>query len=488
MDAVSEPRPLPPRLDPRDRPAVRRTRRIGTVVRTVAAALSVLLLVGSGWVWYLRGTAEQNLTRLDALPAAGNSDAPGADGRSTNILLVGSDSRAGASQQELRDKLRTGDPGTMNTDTMLVVHLPSNGTSASVVSFPRDSYVEVPGFGQHKLNSAYALGYNSLDDGASEAVRDSAGAQTLVQTISSLSGLQIDNYVQVDLIGFYNLTEVIGGVEVNLCAAAKEPDSGIDLPAGVQTISGADALAFVRQRQGLPNGDLDRIVRQQAFIGAVVRKLLSAGVLLNPLKQRDLVEAAANSLIVDSDLDLLDLAQRLQYLAAGNVKFSTVPIANPDGNVDGSSVVLLADPDVIAAYFQSLSAPPDPPADTATVDPAEVTVEVYNGSGVSGQGGDAQTALEELGYAVASVGNADRSDYTTTEIRYAAGLDAQARTLARVVPGARLVEVDTLDGQVQLVIGSDFAGIGRPTAAPAEDPPSGAQDQPRTAADTACIN
>ncbi|MGI8694431.1 MAG: LCP family protein [Geodermatophilaceae bacterium] len=487
---MSDPPPLPSRLDPRDRPTVRRTRRLGTVVRAIAATLSVLLLVGSGWVWYLRGTAEQNLTRTNALPASGNTDGPGADGGSKNILLVGSDSREGATDEELAEKLRTGDSGTMNTDTMLVVHLPSDGSSASVVSFPRDSYVDIPGFGEHKLNAAYSLGFNSLAADASQADRDSAGAQTLVQTISSLSGLQIDNYVQVDLIGFYNLTEVIGGVEVNLCAPARDADSGIDLPAGVQTISGADALAFVRQRNGLPNGDLDRIVRQQAFIGGVVRNLLSAGVLLNPLKQRDLVEAAANSLTVDAELDLLDLAQQLQNLAAGDVEFSTVPIANPDGNIDGASVVLLEDPDVIIDFFAGLSEDPEPPAapDASNVDPADVTVEIFNGSGIGGLGGDTQVALEELGYGVGSVGNADRNDYTTTEIRYAPDLDAEARTLALVVPGARLVELDELDGQVQLVIGSDFAGIGQGTAPPAQDPPSGGQDPPRTAADTACIN
>ncbi|MBA3419858.1 MAG: LCP family protein [Geodermatophilaceae bacterium] len=487
---MSDPRPLPNRLDPRRGASASPTRRVGAVLRALAAALSVLLLVGSGWVWYLRGTAEQNLTRTDALPASGNTDAAGTDGGATNILLVGSDSRAGATDQELAEKLRTGDSGTMNTDTMLVVHIPSDGSRASVVSFPRDSYVEIPGFGESKLNAAYALGFNSLDTDASQADRDAAGAQLLVQTISSLSGVQIDHYVQVDLIGFYDLTQVIGGVEVNLCAPARDSFSGIDLPAGVQTISGADALAFVRQRNGLPNGDLDRIVRQQAFIGGVVRNLLSAGVLLNPLKQRDLVEAASQSLTVDANLDLLDLAQQLQNLAAGNVEFSTVPIANPDGNIDGSSVVLLEERDVVVAFFAQLSGEPDPPAstDTATVDPAEVTVDVFNGSGVGGLGADTQFALEQLGYGVSSVGDADRSDYTSTEIRYAPDLDAEARTLALVVPGAQLVELADLDGQVQLVIGADFAGIGQATPPPAADPPSGAQEQPRTAADTACIN
>ncbi len=487
---MSDPRPLPRRLDPRERPARRRAHTVATVLRVIAASLSVVLLLGSGWVWYLRGTAEQNLTRTDALPADGNSDAAGIDGGGTNILLVGSDSRAGASQEELREKLRTGDSGTMNTDTMLVVHIPGDGSRASVISFPRDSYVEIPGYGEHKLNAAYSLGYNSLDAEASTEDRDAAGAQQLVRTISSLSGVQIDNYVQVDLLGFYNLTQVVGAVEVNLCAAVQDSFSGIDLPAGVQEIEGADALAFVRQRQGLPNGDLDRIVRQQAFIGGVVRNLLSAGVLLNPLKQRDLVEAASQSLTVDSELDLLDLAQQLQNLVAGNVEFLTVPVADPNGRIDGSSVVVLEEPDTIVSFFAAFDGEtePDEPADTATVEPAEVTVEIYNGAGIGGLAAEAQAALEELGYGIGTVGNADSSDYTTSEIRYGADAAAQARTVALVVPGARLVEQDDLGDRVQLVLGSDFTGIGQETTAPQDDPPSGNQDRPRTAADTSCIN
>ena len=458
----------------------------------------MLILVASGWVWYLRGTAEANLTRTDALPAAGNTDAPGTDGGATNILLVGSDSRAGASAADLKNKLRTQDPGTMNTDTMMVVHIPSGGGRATVVSFPRDSYVQIPGYGEHKLNSAYALGYNAPASGASVTRRQAAGAQLLVQSISKLAGIRIDHYMQVDLLGFYNLTEVVGAVQVNLCRAVSDPDSGINLPAGVQKISGADALAFVRQRKGLPGGDLDRIVRQQTFIGGVVRNLLSAGVLLNPLKQRDLVQAAARSLTVDADLNLLDLAQRLQSVAAGDVAFQTVPIANPDGNINGSSVVLLRDPAVIAAFFARLSARPATAADTSTVAPGTVTVEVYNGSGVAGIAGRAQSALVELGYGVGAVGNADRSDYASSQIRYGPDRAAQARTVALVVPGADLVEDPALAGRVQLVIGANFAGIGTPAAGSSGAASSGSSSgsaaaagktgQPRTAADTSCIN
>lgn len=503
METVSQPRPLPARLDPRGRRGRRgasacagpgrdrrNSSRLGRLVRGLAATLSVLLLLGSGWVWFLLETAEQNLNRTEAIPAAGNSSGQGIDGGATNILLVGSDSRDGATDEEVRDTLRTGRVAAMNTDTMLIVHIPAGGARASVISLPRDSYVDIPEVGMGKLNSAYANGFASADSGAGDAERAGQGAQRLVQTVSALSGLEIDHYVEVNLIGFVNLTEVIGGVEVNLCNAAQDPDSGIDLPAGVQTISGADALAFVRQRQGLPNGDLDRIVRQQAFIAAAVRKLISDEVLLNPFTQKELVTDASQSLTVDADLDLLDLAQQLQGLAAGNVEFSTVPVADPDGRVDGTSVVLLEDDDVLREFFSSLSADPAEPEDTSTVPAGEVSVAVFNGSGLGGLGGQTQSELEALGFSVASVGNADRSDYEATEIRFNPEQGAAARTLAAAIPGATLVENDSLGSEVQLVLGADFAGVGAPAPPPppADTGAPGDPPAPRPATDTACIN
>lgn len=487
---MDDARQLPPRLDPRR--GQRRRSRVASAAKIIAATLSIALLVGSGWVWYLRGTAEAALTRTDALPSDGNNDGSGIDGGDTNILLVGSDSRAGASPQQLEEDLRTGDSGTMNTDTMMVVHLPADGGGATVVSFPRDSWVDIPGFGEAKLNSAYATGYNTAAAGASTSERDAAGAQLLVRTISGLAGVEIDHYLQVDMLGFFNLTEVIGPVQVNLCNAVSEPDSGINLPAGVQEISGANALAFVRQRKDLPGGDLDRIIRQQAFLGGVVRNLLSAGVLLNPLRQRDLVEAASSSLTVDADLDLVDLARRMQSLVAGQVRFQTVPIVDPAGVIGGSSVVLLEDPAAIASFFTGLDGEAETadPADTSTVDPGSFTVEVYNGAGVGGLAADAAAELGSRGYDIGELGNADRSDYVTSEIRFGPDLDAEARTVALAVPAARLVPTDGLDGRVQLVLGSEFS-LGGPDADPQQQAGTGgstpAEDQ-RTAADTSCIN
>src|SRR3712207_6736417 len=269
---------------------------------------------------------------------------------------------------------------------MILVHIPADGSRASFVSFPRDSYVEIPGYGMDKLNAAYAYGYADTPETASAEVRQAGGAQLLVQTISGLTGLQIDHYAEVDLLGFFKLSEVVGGVEVNLCAPAKDGYSGVDLPAGVQTITGEQALAFVRQRHGLPRGDFDRIIRQQTFIGGMVRKMLSENVLFDLGKQRQLVQAAADALTVDQTMDLLGLANQMQSVTAGSVDFQTVPYIGDDTDEAGRYILRLEDEDALHAFFADLSAEPEAPAAPSepaapeTVLPSEVSVAVYNGS------------------------------------------------------------------------------------------------------------
>ncbi|MGY1731054.1 LCP family protein [Geodermatophilus sp. SYSU D01045] len=518
-----EGRPIPPRLDPRaGRPArdrtagaartpgargnpapCRRSSRGAVVARVVAAVVSVVVLAGSGWGWYLGRLADAAVDRTDAIPADGNAESGGMP-EAMNLLLVGNDSRADLTPEQLAELNAGVDSGT-NTDTMILVHVPADGSGASFVSFPRDAWVEIPGHGTDKLNAAYAYGAAEVDDDAPESEKQAAGAQLLIQTINGLSGLQIDHYAEVDLLGFFELTSVVGGVEVNLCHAVDDSQySGAVFPAGEQTISGADALKFVRQRHGvrpdgtaaLPRGDLDRIVRQQVFIGGVLRKILSQDVLLDLGKQRELVRAVSESLTVDEDLDLLDLAQQMQSVTAGDIQFQTVPIADPNAeNGDGASIVELADEDTLRAFFAGLSAEPEAPAPEApappaTVDPSEVSVEVYNGSGISGIAAEATADLEAAGFPVTSTGNADSSDHGTTTIRHAPGDEALAATLAVQVPGA-VTEVtdDATSGTVQLILGSDFTGIGQATAPPAGTGDTAAPaEEPRTAADTGCIN
>jgi LCP family protein required for cell wall assembly len=492
---------LPPELDPRGPGAYRpeglrgydvpasnrapgrpsRPRRHSPLVgalRYSAAFLSVLVLLASGVMWFLYRDFTTRVDRVNAIGATHDD----VDGKDMNILLVGSDDRTNATPAELKE-LSTTEEVTNSTDTMILVHIPADGRKATAVSFPRDSWVTIPGCaGQHKLNSAYING--ATDCGSTTADPD-RGRQKLVQTISELSGVKIDHYVEVDLLGFYRITKAIGGVQVCLNQAQKDPFSGIDLPKGVSTIEGKQALAFVRQRHGLPRGDLDRIVRQQYFMSATFRKVTSLGTLTNPIKLKRLLDAVGSSMRMDSGLDPIQLAGQLRGLAAGNVTFTTIPTQGI-GTRNGQSVVLV-DESAIPRFFDSVINPPTPKAPVKPAAPGDVTVTVYNGSGRSGLAAQAASGLTRAGFKVGSTGNADRQDYSTTEIRYGSGGEAAARAVLAVIPSAKLVQRDDVTGGVQLVLGSDFSSVGASKAPAGSSSPKAPSDS-RTAADTGCIN
>jgi LCP family protein required for cell wall assembly len=462
------------------------------VTKVAAAALSVTVLLASGVLWFGYRHLNAKIGRVDAI---GQPTVTDVDGRDQNILLVGNDDRSTATPAELKELGTEMDPG-KNTDTMILVHVPANGRRATAVSFPRDSWVNIPGFGMGKLNSAYADGAYG---GGGMAIADK-GRRLLVRTISELSGLRIDHYVEVDLLGFYRITNTIGGVPVCLKQPAKDRFSGIDLPAGRSVIKGKQALAFVRQRHGLPRGDLDRIVRQQYFLGALFRKMKSAGVIANPVKLTRLLNDIGSSVRMDRGLDPLQLAQQVRGLAEGNIDFKTVP--NKGSATVGGRAVVLLDTNALPAFFRSVvgsgSSSAKPPA--KTVPRSQVSVAVFNGAGRRGLASQTATALRSAGFTVTGASNADGA-YARTIVRYAPGKDAEARTLAAAVPGADVQEKAGLGDSVQLVLGADFAGIRTRSSGPASgattpanpagssgsgSSAAGAAD--RTAADAGCIN
>jgi len=497
----SSPRPLPPRLDPRagssrstpaGRPRRGTTGRLAVLARVLGAVLSISLLAGSGWGWYLARVAEASVSRTDAIPTDGNSDAQGSDhaGQAMNLLLVGRDSRAGLTPEQVQE-FNTGDPeGLLNTDSMILAHIPADGSAAAFVSIPRDLYVSIPGYGEAKLNSAFGRGYNDAD--GSDADKEAAGARLLIQTISGVTGVQIDHFAEVNLLGFVNISTIVGGVEVNLCNATSDPDSGADFPAGVQTISGADALKFVRQRHGLPS-EFDRQVRQQVFLAGLIRNVLSSDLLLNPGKQRQVISQIGSSVTVDQGLSLFDLAAQMQSVKPGDITFQTIP-GLKSAREDAGDVLEPTDPAALKAFFATLSAT-SAAADTtaaapsvAAADPGEVTVSVSNGSGVKGAAATAASALAAAGFHASSGGNAATATDVTT-ISYATGDDAAAAAVAAQVPGAAVTVDDSLTaGTVQLVLGSDFNGIGQAVTAPSAEPEAGTYAaSERTAEDTSCI-
>ncbi|MEU6131699.1 LCP family protein [Saccharopolyspora sp. NPDC047091] len=330
--------------------------------RAAIALLSacVLAVVAAGWTALDRLSDEVGGSQV----LTETPDAPPADDGATDVLLVGNDSRTDAQGDPLPlsvlRELRTESTSGLNTDTLILLRIPHDGAQPTAVSLPRDTSVPVPGGGTQKINAVYGLAKAAAsrqDPGsgaAAERRAQLAGQRALVQSVQGLAGIRVDRYAEVNLLGFYEVTDALGGVEVCLRHATSDKDSGADFAAGRQTVSGGDALAFVRQRHGLPRGDLDRIVRQQAFLAAVTDKLLSTGTLTDPVKLGELQEAARRSVVLDQSWDVTEFAARMQGLASGSVRFVTLPVRSVGDRDEHGQSVVTVDPAQVRGFVADL--------------------------------------------------------------------------------------------------------------------------------------
>jgi LCP family protein required for cell wall assembly len=450
---------------------------VRVAVRAAFALLSLLVLIGSGVAWATYKDFTARVPHGDPVPplAAGRQDADGSD---ENILLIGNDTRAGATRAELK-ALHTGhDTTTANADTMMLLHVPGNGGRPTLVSFPRDSWVTIPGHGKGKINAAYPEAYDAAKAAhRSEQQAQSAGILLTIKTIAALTGLHVDHYMQVNLLGFYRISEAIGGVTVCLKNAQNKTTdrdqfgsgySGIDLPAGVSVIKGAQALAFVRQRHGLPHGDLDRIKRQQYFLKAAFTKMASAGVLLNPFKLRDMLDAVGSSLLIDPGLDLLSLARQFESLTAGKINFATIPnngaqMIYPDGV---ATSIVEVNRSAMPAFVAQLEGKGDAGFKNAKpAAPATVTLDLLNGTDIARLAARNAAALRALGFKTDTV-DSTPSTTAATVVEYPPGREAQAKAVLQAVPQAKAVATPDV-ARVTLVLGTDGRQVRGLTSAPA---------------------
>jgi LCP family protein required for cell wall assembly len=477
---------------------------VGHRWRIAAAAAAVLVLALDATAWALYRGVTAGITTTDVI-AGGRNDGP------QNILLVGVDSRTDAQgnplPQDVLDTLHGGpDTGVLNSDTIIVLHVPDGGGAAVAFSIPRDSYVDIPGHGRDKINAAYpvtkALAEQRLvADGVTDRARIEAeagqqGRQALIGSVEGLTGLGIDHYAEINLLGFFTLTKAIGGVDVCLRSPAKDGLSGADLPAGPQTISGADALAFVRQRHGLPQGDLSRIRRQQVFLAAVARKILAGGTLTDPRALAGLVGVVQRSVVIDSGWDVLAFAQHASDLAAGNLEFLTIPTQGLETNARGDVVLVdrfavrdFVDRRIAAQEAAAASAPAQRTAAAVpTTLPDDViasryVVDVRNGSATAGLAGTVATALGRLGFGRGTVDNEDATSESV--VRYTGSDGEAARAVAAQLGGTD----EVTPGHLLVVIGSDFDTSVIPASTkPGPAPTTPAPGAAITAAGVPCID
>jgi LCP family protein required for cell wall assembly len=456
-------RPSPPR-----RPGAR----VGLRVFAATVSALVLFAVGLGYHFYSELTG--GIATSDVILGGEPGKPAGSD---VNILLVGVDSRTDAQGRPLSKQvlaqLRAGpDDGVLNSDTIIMLHVPADGSRATAISIPRDTYVEIPGYGKNKINSAYPTATveaaNKLreeGDDPQTVVTESrtAGRTELIKTVERFTGVKIDHYAEVNLLGFYHLTQAIGGVDVCLKHPVHEWRSGADFPAGRQTISGADALAFVRQRHELPQGDFSRIRRQQVFLAAVAHKILSAGTLASPSKLHGLIDAAKESVVLDSGWNVLSFARQASNLAGGNFEFLTIPIQGGTTNSHGD--VVLANPGEVRRFVAAHFGMPTPDGAEAFSDtgqamntiPADrITVDVRNGSGRVGLAGDVASALADQGYRRGEVDNVSQQKITV--VHYPPGDAKAAEQVADVLGVANTQQDATVPaGSVRVYLASDFS-------------------------------
>jgi LCP family protein required for cell wall assembly len=468
-------------------------------VRVLVAVLSAVVVLVTGYAWSVYHRIDGGLATSDVLGAARSPDG------ATDILVVGLDSRTDGHgnplPQQVLDELSAGtDTGTLNTDTLVLVRIPNDPTAvATAISIPRDSYVDIPGFGKHKINSAYERAMTdaraSLTEkgvtGADLVIQASqAGRRELISTVEQLTGASVDHYAEVNLAGFAEVTRAVGGVPVCLVAPARDSFSGLDLAAGPQTLEGAQALAFVRQRHGLPRGDLDRIVRQQAFMASFAHQVLSAGTLANPSALSGLITAVDRYIVIDQGWDLLRFATQAQGLTGGNIQFRTIPtgrLALPTPS-DGTAVEV--NPALVRSFVGGISSrSAAASAAPGTAGSPTATVDVENASGRTGLAASVQSVLDDHDMVPGTLGNAATT--TRSIIRADTATAAAAAQVAQLLGGLTVVQDDAVTaGHVKVVLGRDYRGPrsgGSPasasTATSTETTPGGTEGTDRAATD-----
>jgi LCP family protein required for cell wall assembly len=450
---------------------------------TVLALVSLLVLGGTGFFWTTYQNFDSGLNKstvLDNGPKSSNGD--------TNILIMGLDSRLDENgqplDQNLYNALHAGDSvdGGMNSNVLMLLHVPGDGSKATAVSIPRDDYVSLPGCPyqacQGKIKEAYGKAYEQAMEalyrqgvhGATQVqqARDAARKEEIDTVRQFLGGVPIDHFVEVTMVAFFEIAQAVQPVTV--CVNENTSDlhySGADFHQGLNQLSAQQAVAFVRQRRD-PNADLDftaldRDRRQQAFIASLIYQLKSGGTFTDPAKMSAILNVAKANIAVDDQLDLLSFAQQASNLTGGNVTFYTLPIVSYGGPLSDSWNVVnvpLIQSTVHNLLYGSSGGSPAPTATAAaptTTQQATAVVDVENGSGLGGEAAKVEKALTGNGFTEGTSSNAS-SKVRHTIVYYGHGASDAASRIANVLGGYNTEPSSVVGaGTVKVVLGSDFS-------------------------------
>ncbi|WP_436842337.1 LCP family protein [Streptomyces niveus] len=444
-------------------PPTRLTRRGRLLVRG-GAVLAVLLVAAGGAGLWAYQSLDGNIHSADIDGKLGDERPSNASPGSKNILVVGSDSRDGDNGKYGKGLT------TMQSDTLMVMHVAADREWATVVSLPRDSWVRIPacdrGDGtmskahQFKINEAFAVG------GTSGEVAGAAACT--IKTVEENTGLRIDHFMSVDFQGFKGMVNALDGIEVCPETAIHDKKAHLDLDAGCQTVKGEKALGYVRTRYSVGDGsDIGRIGRQQEFMEALAAKAQKK--LTSPAALYGFLDSATESLTTDKELagikPLTALASELKGIPSDRLTFLTVPNYPREADVPTDKANVVWQYPQAADLFASLAK--DREVDKKSVEAdsenplyaAAVRVRVLNATGKSGEAAKVADLLRAVGFTVVGTGNAPR-DSDDTSVSFPGGLERQARALASRLPGTKPSEAgDATPGEVTLTVGGDFDGV-----------------------------
>ena len=441
------------------------------VIRVIATVAAVMVVLGTGVAWSKVRSFEDGIYHVFA-PSLGH----GGDDGAIDILMVGMDSRTDAhgnplSPEELAT-LRAGDEVASNTDTIILVRIPNNGKSATAISIPRDTYVSAPGLGKTKINGVYgqtkeekrvSLVESGVAAAEAEAKGTEAGREALIKTVGDLTGVTVDHYAEIGLLGFSLITDALGGVNVCLKEPVFEPLSGADFPAGWQKLNGPQALSFVRQRHELPRGDLDRVVRQQVVMASLAHQVISGKTLSSPATMNRLQQAIQRSVVLSSGWDIMDFVNQLQKLAAGKIAFAPIPVLDESGwSDDGMHSVVRVDPhqvqDWVAGLLQDQA---KGKTEELAYTPAKTSASVLNDTDINGLAASVSEVLTSKGFSTGMVGNNDAAHVSGSQVQAAKADDLGAQAIAKELGGLPVIANTSVpQGTVRVVLANDYTGPG----------------------------
>ncbi|MFD3486991.1 LCP family protein [Streptomyces sp. NPDC058665] len=441
----------------------RLTRRGRLLVRGGAVLAVLLVAAGGAGLWAYR-SLDGNIHSADIDGKLGGDRPANTSPGSKNILVVGSDSRDGDNGKYGKGLT------TMQSDTLMVMHVSADREWATVVSLPRDSWVRIPacdrGDGtmseahRFKINEAFAVG------GTGGEVAGAAACT--IKTVEENTGLRIDHFMSVDFQGFKGMVNALGGIEVCPETAIHDTKAHLDLAAGCQTVKGEKALGYVRTRYSVGDGsDIGRIGRQQEFMEALAAKAQTK--LTSPTALYGFLDSATESLTTDKALagikPLTALASELRGIPGDRLTFLTVPNYPREADVPTDKANVVWQYPQAADLFAALAE--DREVDKKSVEAASenplyaaaVRVRVLNGTGRAGEAAKTAELLGAAGFTVVGTGNAPE-DTDDTSVRFPGGLERQARALASRLPGTTAAgDTDATPGEVTLTVGSDFDGV-----------------------------